>query len=373
MWFKKKKVLGEFLQQRDKYLLVNNELWKKLSEPENEEDFYIETYICRLFYNAFNDNAPYKIKNKYNIYNKNHFLITAFYSDDNSFGSFLEDNWTSLGGQEEMTTVSSNATISTTGATTTTCASTTGGYTTTTYTIPSDWGWSNISTSGTVILSEDGCRKIVREEINKEKEMNDSKNIFNFDFGPVNNNEFRMSPYGIAVHTDKGGWIAYDVKENEIIDVNTLNFDASKFIYKIPVARKDIKIGDILIHNGRPVFVNQYDSEKTGKNLTVIDYTTASIMTILPIKSPFGFDFFTKVCALVDTSGLTATAETPFGNMLPFLMLNGNDKDIDFLPLFLMDNKEMDFTKNPMMMYALMNQKSDKNNLLPFLMMMSKK
>lgn len=62
----------------------------------------------------------------------------------------------------------------------------------------------------------------------------------------------------------------------------------------------------------------------------------ASITRVYPIdgekkeimltRSPFGFDFVTKVVGLMDMCGqdMTATEDNPFGNMWLFAMMDGN-------------------------------------------------
>jgi hypothetical protein len=203
-------------------------------------------------------------------------------------------------------------------------------------------------------------------EIAKEKKDMNTDKFFNFDFGPVSGSKFRLSPYGIAVATANNGWVAYNDKTQEFFNVEILNFDASKLIYKMPVAQNDIAIGDILIHSGKPVFVRSIN--KSSGTVSVVDYVSASVMDILPIKSPFGFNFYTKVCALMDFKKMNADADNPFGNILPFLMLSKDNQDFDPMILFFMNNNA-NFVKNPMMLYFLMSQKGNNDNMLPFLMM----
>ena len=234
------------------------------------------------------------------------------------------------------------------------------------------------STATTIIAKtpcdENDVRRICEDIIsNKDKENKkmDTSNLFKFDFGPVTGDQFRMSPYGLAVRTKTNGWVAYNAKTGDLMDVDILNFDISKMIYKMPVALAAIKPGDILMHCGKPVFVRTIDGDGT---VGVIDYVSATVTTILPVKSPFGFNFFTKVCPLFNFDQASANSDNPFGNMLPFLMLNG-EKDGDFDPTLLfmasaMNGGNMDFANNPMMMYFLMNRK-DKGDILPFLMMMN--
>ena len=180
-----------------------------------------------------------------------------------------------------------------------------------------------------------------------------------------------MSPYGIAVRTQNNGWVAFNAKSGELFDVDIVNFDISKLIYKMPVALSAIKPGDILMHGGKPVFVRSLNGDST---VSVIDYTNATVSNILPVKSPFGFNFFTKICALFNFDQVNANADNPFGNMLPFLMLSG-EKDGNFDPTLLfmasaMNGGSVDFASNPMMLYFLMNRQ-DKSDILPFLMMMN--
>ena len=233
--------------------------------------------------------------------------------------------------------------------------------------------------SSTIVMKtpcdEDDVRRICKDIINnkgKENKKMDTSNLFNFDFGPASSNQFRMSPYGLAVRTQANGWVAYNAKTGDLMDVDILNFDISKMIYKMPVALTAIKPGDILMHGGKPVFVREVATG--GSTVRVIDYTNATVADILPVKSPFGFNFFTKVCPLFNFDQASANSDNPFGNMLPFLMLNG-EKDGSFDPTLLfmasaMNGGNMDFTNNPMMLYCLMNRQ-DKGDILPFLMMMN--
>ena len=218
-------------------------------------------------------------------------------------------------------------------------------------------------------IQKEDVREIIKEILNenKEKEKMDTSKMFNFDFGPVSGSQFRMSPYGLAVRTAANGWVAFNTQSGELMDVEVLNFDVSKMIYKMPVALGAVSVGDILIHGGKPVFVRNVGSDI----INVIDYSTASVMDILPVKSPFGFNFFTKVVCLVDMNSMSAASpESPFGGLLPFLMM-GDGKDIDPM-MFMFMGGNANFASNPMMMYFLLNRDGkDNSNLLPLLMMMN--
>ena len=87
-----------------------------------------------------------------------------------------------------------------------------------------------------------------------EKEISIMKG-FNFDFGPMNSNVVRMSIYGLAVKNKTGSWVAYDAKNEEIMDVDVFNFDGSKFMYRMPVAINDVAAGDVIVHMSVPMFI----------------------------------------------------------------------------------------------------------------------
>jgi hypothetical protein len=146
---------------------------------------------------------------------------------------------------------------------------------------------------------------------NKNEESNIMK--FNFDFGPVNSSTVRMSMYGLAVKNKAGTWVSYDAASGNIVDVDVFNFDGAKFLYKMPVAIKDIAAGDIVIHNGAPMFV--LGVPVGGKTLTVVDTINGERKDIMLATSPFGFNFATKVVNFLGNMMTNAaTADSPFGN-----------------------------------------------------------
>ena len=202
----------------------------------------------------------------------------------------------------------------------------------------------------------------------KEKKSMKTNDMFNFEFGPVSDRQFRLSPYGIAVSTVDNGWVSYNAKTGEIFNVDIINFDVSKLIYKMPVAFNAIAVGDILIHGRKPVFVRAINTDGT---VSVINYADASVVNIMPVKSPFGFNFFTKVCPLVDFGTNNATSDNPFGTMLPFLMMNDNENFDPMMLFFLNGNGNgNNMFQNPMMMYFLMN-KGENKDFLPYYFLMN--
>ena len=181
-------------------------------------------------------------------------------------------------------------------------------------------------------LSEE-MQYILCNRKNKTIEEETNKMAFGkFQFGPIKDNSVTLSIRGVAVKNTADEWVCYDEKNDEIVNVDNLTFDCANTIYAMPVALKDIQIGDLIIHNKHYCYVLDGDDNV----LNVIDVSDGSIKDIMPTKSPFGFNFVTKVTSFVDCG--KPDAENPFGD-------------------------------NFMMFMLMQNEKMDKNNILPFLMM----
>lgn len=191
---------------------------------------------------------------------------------------------------------------------------------------------------------------------------------FNFDFGPVKTDSVKISVYGLAVKNTSGTYVSYDTTSGNLMDVDILNFDGSKFLYKIPVAIKDVKVGDIVIHNRVPMFVTSIGSD--AKTLVVVDPVNGEKKEIMLTRSPFGFDFATKIVNII--GNMSADANNPFGNMWMFALASGDGKDTSFAdlaPLMLMSQGNLNI--DPMMMYVLASGGKN-DSLLPLMFMMNK-
>lgn len=206
----------------------------------------------------------------------------------------------------------------------------------------------------------------------KKKEEENTMKGFNFDFGPCTNDNVKMSMYGLAVQNNAGVWVSYNAKSGELIDVDILNFDGRKFMFKMPVAIKDIKVGDIVVHNRIPMFVIGVDN-----GIVAVDPRAGEEKKIIPTTNMFGFNFVTKVVSMFNAVGQAPTPDAPFGNMLPFMLMSEDNKDIDPMMLMLMMNQNGGVStgfdmSNPMMLYFLMGKDSKSNSdVLPMLMMMN--
>lgn len=218
----------------------------------------------------------------------------------------------------------------------------------------------------------DNCyyAKKANENVNKNDEGEKTKmKGFNFDFGPCTNDQVRMSMYGLAIKNASGEWVSYN--DGQVVNVDVLNFDGAKYMFKMPVAVKDIAIGDIVIHNRVPMFV-----ESVENGIHVVDIRAGEKKEILPTTNMFGFNFVTKIVSLFNAFQSSPTPDQPFGNMLPFLMLNGEDgktMDSDTMLMFMMMQNQSGSANvfaNPMMLYFLMKDKGG-NDILPWMLMMN--
>lgn len=222
----------------------------------------------------------------------------------------------------------------------------------------------------------------MEERINKLETNNDgvkgkgnNMKMFNFDFGPIKDNDaIRMSPYGLAVKNVNGTYQAYDKKNGEIMDVDVFNFKADNMFFKVPVAIDAVQAGDLIVFNRKPCFVFGFSEQG---DIIVIDIALGEKKTILPSKSPFNFNYITKIVSLVDNmlGGEAPSAENPFGNILPFMMMSEDNSSVkDMLPMMMLMNGNAGGTMDPMMLYFMMKaDKGDTDSMLPFLLMMNKK
>lgn len=199
-----------------------------------------------------------------------------------------------------------------------------------------------------------------------EKTMNTNK-MFNFDFGFVDSN-IRMSPYGMAIRNADGRYVSYDVKTGSVIDVEPFNFEGNRFMMKMPVAIKDVAVGDIVIHNHKPMFV-----VNTNDKVSVIDIYNGEEKNILPTINMFNFNYMTKVVSLFNFTGNnTPTAENPFGNIIPFMLMDNENTDMKdlFMMMAITNGGNINtMFQNPIMMYIMLNNTTEMKEMLPFMMM----
>ena len=176
---------------------------------------------------------------------------------------------------------------------------------------------------------------IVETKINSnERKESNTMNTFsalNLDFGPVASNIIRISPFGLAIKTTNREWHTYDAANQKIVDVSDFTFSLgdTPILYKMPVAPAAVAVGDLILHNGTPVYVIDFEDESNkAAGIIVIDTDSNERKTILPVCNVFNFNFITKVVSLFNFgTGAnsifgTPSADQPFGNILPMMMMS---------------------------------------------------
>lgn len=158
----------------------------------------------------------------------------------------------------------------------------------------------------------------------------------NFDFGPFTEpGVVALSPYGIAIRTTKGEYLTYNATTGATVDVTGFTFDFQKMIYKMPAAIKDLRAGDMVLHRGKPMYVQSVEED----GIHCIDILNSEAKVIVPVTNMFGFNFVTKVVSLMNFNAAQPSAENPFGNLMPFMMMSsvmGDDSDTDFSKMMMM-------------------------------------
>ena len=214
----------------------------------------------------------------------------------------------------------------------------------------------------------------INTEKKKEKTMFESM-MKNLHFGKADN--AKMSIYGPALREAVSGdtWIAFDKSKEQWIDVP---WEAILDIplLEMPVAKSNIQIGDFIFHAGAGwVRVIDFDDEM-NYFIEAEDPSNHEIIKILPTRNMFGFDFYTKLIVPFDMGATFggASASNPFG-MLPMLMMmsdknkSGSGDNSMLMAMMMMQNGTMDFTSNPMMLYALLGDKGSDNSMLMAMLM----
>ena len=218
------------------------------------------------------------------------------------------------------------------------------------------------------ICCDDLCKNCKNYEKKDNEEKENKMKGFNFDFGKITNDSIRMSMYGMAVKNASGVWTAYDKNTGDLMDVDVFNFDGSNFLFKMPVAIKDIAVGDVIIHARKPMFVI---SKTEAGDLIAIDPVAGEKKTIMPSKNMFGFNFAIKVVSLFDNlMGQTPTSENPFGNMWMLMLMDGKSDMKDIMITMMLMNQASGSTNtfNPIML-MLMNDSDMKDMAIPLMLM----
>lgn len=208
------------------------------------------------------------------------------------------------------------------------------------------------------------CNFNSTDNTEEEKSMFD-KMMKNIEFGKVNTSDLAYTFNGICFRDADGNYTSLN-PDGTFTNVYDMVMDIP--IYVMPVGKDQIKVGDIIKYFDKWVMIAQIDNT----TITTIDPWTREIRVIIPEKSVFGFDYYTKVIDIFSGFNINADSSNPFGIMLPFMMMS-DKSDIDPMMIMMMMNGQNLNDMNPMMMYMMMSKDSDikKDNMLPFMMMIN--
>lgn len=208
----------------------------------------------------------------------------------------------------------------------------------------------------------------IHKNIVTTEEKNMNKNMFsnmfkNMKFGSFNTEAVKYSFNGIAFKTSGGDYVIYN---DDFTFTNVADMVIDMPVFAMPVSREQISVGDVIRHNNDWVIVN----EVSNTEIKVAKPWTKEIVTVIPETSIFGFSFYTKIMNPFEGLGKEANADNPFGNILPFLMMqnDGGDSMNPMMMAMMFGGGKIDMS-NPMMMYMMMSQNKEIDPMMIMLMM----
>lgn len=214
-------------------------------------------------------------------------------------------------------------------------------------------------------VEKTSSEKIITKTEEKDMSKNTLGKMFkNMKFGRLDTDEIKYSFNSIAFKTSDGDYVAYN---DDFTFTNVADMIIDIPIFAIPVSKSDIKTGDVIRHNDTWVIVN----EVSKTEIKVAKPWTKEIVTVIPETSIFGFSFYTKVMNPFEGFGKDANAGSPFGDILPLLMMQGGESgdSINTLMMAMMFGGGKIDMSNPMMMCMMMSQNKEIDPMMMMLMM----
>lgn len=158
-------------------------------------------------------------------------------------------------------------------------------------------------------------------------------NLFgiNVKFGIVDDPNIAATALGICFKNEAGSWINFNKETRQRTDMGNLQF-GNLPLYMIPSTFVDI--GDPILYEEEYYYV--MDNSSYPK-LTLLSVKDGVEKTVYPSKSILGFDFFTKIVALIDADTLLSGNENDLGMVLMLSSMGGQNVDQNqLLPLLLL-------------------------------------
>jgi hypothetical protein len=160
-----------------------------------------------------------------------------------------------------------------------------------------------------------------------------SKGFKGMQMGAVEGEQFKLSMLGLAVQTENGGYVTYDAKSNQLVDVGdfVFDFDGMNMIYMFPT--NQVAIGDIILREGSAIFVT-----KTGVSgsFVGINMTTGLEVAVAGQTNMFGFNFHTKIVSMMGNMGAMGDGSNMMQMMMMSQMMGGQGDSSNFMQMMLM-------------------------------------
>ena len=211
--------------------------------------------------------------------------------------------------------------------------------------------WSTTSTISGTLCSSYPESAIIFPETKKESKMNFLSSL-NINCGKVSDPNLTASLNGVAIKGLDGQFRAYDKSKDKIMNVTGLTL-GNDYLYILPCALKDVKVGDVIVNADTFVTVVKVHNDGT---FTVVDPKASEQKIAVPAQNVFGFNYVSKIVNLLDGM-INPSDDNPFGiNPLMFVLFD--------------ETKESE-NSNALFAAMLMGQNGniDINSMLPFLLM----
>ena len=225
--------------------------------------------------------------------------------------------------------------------------------------------WPTTSFISGTLCSSHPESAIIFPESKKESKMNflDSLNI---NCGKVSDPNLTASLNGVAIKGLDGQFRAYDKSKDKIMNVTGLTL-GNDYLYVLPCALKDVKVGDVIVNADTFVTVVKVHNDGT---FTVVDPKASEQKIAVPAQNIFGFNYVSKIVNLLDGM-INPSNDNPFGiNPFMFVLLDetksNNNSNLLLATMLMGQNGDMDI--NSMLPFLLMG-KGDNNMLAMFALM----
>lgn len=176
----------------------------------------------------------------------------------------------------------------------------------------------NTKTVGNFVPANGHTAVSPRINTSKTTSKTNTMRKMNLNMGPVSGNLFKLTIMGgVAVAID-GGYSSYDKETGELTDVTGFTMDFDGAFYNMPAI--EVEEGDLIsTKHGYGYVIKQKEG---SVKVMLLD---GEVKEIVSTRSPFGFEFYTKVVSIFDMAG-GSNGGGMFGDMNPMMlmMMSGN-------------------------------------------------